>query len=82
MNHPEPTPSPAQAITAYLERHQMSQRAFAELLSVNPSAVSQWACGRTRMATEIAKLAEEKTGGELPRHILRPDVYDPPASAA
>jgi DNA-binding transcriptional regulator YdaS (Cro superfamily) len=44
---------------------------LAELLGISDSAVSQWKKVPYRRAIEI----EEKTGGVVTRHDLRPDVF-------
>lgn len=45
---------------------------IAELLGISQPAVSQW----TRVPVEHVKIVEKLTG--VPRHVLRPDIYDPP----
>lgn len=46
---------------------------LAKMLGVTESAVSQWKRVPYQRAVEI----EEKTGGKVTRHDLRPDVFGP-----
>lgn len=62
-------------IAGYLEKHHLSQEAFAKLLGVSQGLVWQWIDGRTRVTAERAIDIEEKTGGEVTKHELRPDLY-------
>jgi len=63
-------------ISAYLEKHKLSQEQFAKLLGVSQGLVWQWLEGKTRITAERAKEIEGKTRGEITRHDLRPDLFD------
>lgn len=68
-------------IRAYLDKHQLSQEQFAKQIGVSQGLIWQWLDGRTRITAERAKDIEEKTGGEIRRHDLRPDIYGERAAA-
>ena len=53
-----------------------SVSALARLVGMkNPQAISQW----RRVPPERVPAIEAATG--IPRHVLRPDLWDPPASS-
>lgn len=62
-------------IRAYLSKHGLSQEEFGKLIGVSQGLVWQWLEGRTRITAERAKEIDEKTGGEVSKHELRPDVF-------
>jgi DNA-binding transcriptional regulator YdaS (Cro superfamily) len=47
-------------------------------LGVSNEAVRLWRRGQRRLGTEQARLIEERFS--IPRHLLRPDVWDAPPS--
>lgn len=49
-----------------------SGSALAAMLGISPQAVLQW----DRVPAERAKQVAEATG--IPRHVLRPDLWEPP----
>ncbi len=51
-----------------------SVKALAEAAGVKPQAISQW---RQVPIDRVARIAEALG---MPRHELRPDVFDPPAA--
>lgn len=63
-------------IPAYLKKHELSQEQFATFLGVSQGLVWQWIAGKTRITAERAKEIERKTGGEITRHDLRPDIFE------
>lgn len=73
-------------IQTYLKDKALSQEAFAKKLGVTQGAVWQWMewledSGKgTRITAERAKQIEEATDGEIGKHELRPDIFEPPAS--
>lgn len=62
------------------------RRALAAHLKRNPVYLWQVATGRRRASTALAKEIEAATGElgpeVVPRASMRPDVWDPPASAS
>lgn len=69
-------------IAAYLKKHGISQQDFADAIGVSQGLVWQWLDGRTRVTAERAIEIEEKTGREVSRHELRPDLYPKESRAA
>ncbi len=65
-------------ISDYLQNNAISTSKLAKQLGVSQGLVSQWITGRTRITAEKAVLIEEKTGGMINRHDLRPDLWPPP----
>lgn len=63
-------------IQAYLRKHTLTQEDFAQKLGCSQGLIWQWINGRTRITAEWAKEIERKTKGEVPRHELRPDIFD------
>lgn len=63
-------------ISAYLTEKELSQEAFAKQIGVSQGLVWQWISGKTRITAERAVEIEQKTGGEIARHDLRPDLYE------
>ena len=66
-------------LTAYLEKHDLTQEEFAKSIRVSQGLVWQWLNGRTRVRPERAREIERVTNGEVMAHELRPDIFDPPA---
>ena len=64
-------------IKTYLTAKQMTASTFADLIGVKKSAVSKWVRGRGP-SVQTAQLIDERTGGELPKELLRPDVWSAP----
>lgn len=62
-------------IRAYLEKHHLSQGQFSKQIGVSQGLIWQWLEGKTRITAERAKEIEEKTGGEITRQDLRPDIF-------
>ncbi len=56
------------------------QKALADLLSIHPALVSQWATGRRPVAAHHVLAIEAATG--VSRHDLRPDVFGPASEQA
>jgi len=68
-------------IVEYLEKHDMSQKAFAELLTarnvpVTPGLISHYVTGRVSISAERALLIQEATDGEITKEALRPDLWE------
>lgn len=74
-------------LAAYLEKYGFSQKEFGQKFKPEPVSqglVHQWlawlndpdAEGATRITAERAIQIEKVTGGEVPRHVLRPDLFD------
>lgn len=64
-------------IQSYLKKHRLSQEQFARKLEVTQGAVWQWINGRANVSPQMAKKIEKATRGQIKRHELRPDVYEP-----
>lgn len=62
-------------ISDYLHQNKISTAKLAKRLGVSQGLVSHWITGRTRITAEKAILIEEKTGGTINRHDLRPDLW-------
>ena len=62
-------------ISKYLETKGLSQEVFAKQIGVSQGLVWQWLGGRTRITAERAVELEKKTGGEITRYDLRPDIF-------
>lgn len=52
-------------IPAYLTKHRLSQKQFAEKIGVSPGAVWQWLNGYARMSGEKAEEIVQTTNGEI-----------------
>lgn len=61
--------------------HLGSQKALAEALDVSPQMVSQWLSGKRPVSPEKARDIDRVTGGAVPKHSIRPDIFDAPANA-
>lgn len=64
-------------IQTFRKSQNLTQEQFGELLGVKKALVSKWEHGvkpSPRMAVEL----DEKTGGKLPRWMIRPDLWDAP----
>lgn len=68
----------------YLTSQRLSQREFGRILAppVSQGMVGHWIAGRHSISAERAKAIELATNGAVQRHELRPDIFDPPATAA
>lgn len=69
-------------LSTYMREHALPQSALAERVGVSQSMVSHWLTGRKQVTPEKAKAIELVTHGAVQRHELRPDIFDPPATAA
>lgn len=67
-------------IRAYREANGLTLEAFGALVGSNKSAVFKWE-GGLGPAPQTAIKIEEATGGDIPRHVLRPDLWSAPAPA-
>lgn len=71
-------------LAAYLEKHDLSQEEFAQKFDppVSQGLIWQWLQWLdnpqkgTRITAERAKEIAGITDGEVPKHELRPDVYE------
>jgi transcriptional regulator with XRE-family HTH domain len=61
-------------IKAYRERHNLTLEAFGTRVGVQRSAVSKWERGEGP-SIDNAKGIEAATRGEIPKHVLRPDIW-------
>jgi transcriptional regulator with XRE-family HTH domain len=61
-------------IAQYRQDKGLTLEAFGRLVGVNKAAVCKWEDG-FGPSIENAKAIEEATGGALPKHVLRPDVW-------
>ena len=64
-------------IQAYLEKHKLSQEQFGRKVGVTQGAVWQWINGRVQVDPKRAIKIERATRGQIKRHELRPDLYEP-----
>lgn len=65
-------------LTKYREKHKLSLREFGLLVRVQKAAVHKWESGAIKPSIESAKLVDAVTGGAVPKHVLRPDVWGAP----
>lgn len=68
-------------IQVYMEKHKLSQEAFADRIGVSQGLVWQWLNGKTKITAERARDIEEITKGELTLVALRPDLFAPARAA-
>ena len=68
-------------IAAYRAKHSLTLRGFADLIGVQKAIVSKWENRQQNPSIENAIAIERATGGDLPRHELRPDVWQQTAAA-
>lgn len=68
-------------MATYLEQTGLTQKAFGRLVGVSQGMVWQWLTGRLRVTAVRAVAIERATAGAVLRHELRPDLFDPPATA-
>lgn len=59
-----------------------SQQRLGELLGVGQSVVSYWSRKHGRIPAERAIDLEAATGGEIPRWVSRPDLWEAPSNEA
>lgn len=72
---PKTLKSNGRYVKRYMDKHGITQDQFAEMLGVTQSLVSQWITGRKRVSPEQAPLIEQKTGGEVRRSDLHPQLW-------
>lgn len=58
-----------------------TQQELARKLGIRAPSVAEWR-RRGRVPAERCSGIEAATGGEVSRHDLRPDLFDPPATPA
>ena len=61
-------------IAAYLKKHGLTQKQFADKIGCTQGAVSQWLLGAQPSAERAVEI-EKKTDGQIQRHELRPDLF-------
>ena len=69
-------------LKAYRERHALTQEAAAKLFGISRVMINRVETGKSKPSL---KLCDEKfaprSGGELTRYVLRPDIFQRPAVA-
>lgn len=60
-------------LRSFVDQH--GQTGAARLLGVSQGLVWQWLNGKQRVTAERAIEIEEKTGGAVTKHELRPDLF-------
>lgn len=68
-------------LKTYLKRKRLTQAAFAKEVGVTQGAVWQWITDKQQISAEKAILVERATGGMVPRHEMRPDLWPTRESA-
>lgn len=58
------------------------QAALARLIGKKPAHVWMWLNRDKRVPAEMCKPIEMATSGQVKRHELRPDLFDPPTEQA
>ncbi|WP_164116142.1 transcriptional regulator [Stenotrophomonas maltophilia] len=66
------------AIATAIEKLGTGQAGIARLLGVSPQAVNQWVSSNRPVPPRHVLAIEAATG--VSRHLLRPDVFGPPAA--
>lgn len=61
-------------LSTYIRDNNLTQAALAHKLGIAPAFLSQIISGARRPGFALAKRIETVTG--IPRHVLRPDVYE------
>lgn len=56
------------------------QTTVAGWIGVGRSTVHYWVHYKDRFPAEACRAIEEGSEGRFPRHVLRPDVFEPPAN--
>lgn len=59
-----------------------ARRELADAAGTVPAYVYQIATGRRKASPQLARRFDEATGGGVPKHELRPDIFDRPEAAA
>ena len=57
----------------------LSPTELAAQTNISVPYASQILSGKRRASASLARLIEEKAG--IPKHLLRPDIFDPPAES-
>lgn len=68
------------SISAYRKTRNLTRREIGDLIGVSAEFIRLCERGDRRLAPEKAILLEEKTGGGLPKHITRPDLWEEAAA--
>jgi hypothetical protein len=71
---------PATALDRVLLERDISSVSVASTCGVTQQCVSAWRLGRRRPGIQHAKLLDSALG--IPRHLIRPDLFDPPTPKA
>lgn len=58
------------------------RRQLAAAVKRSPDYLWQVATGRRSASAKLAKAIDEATDGQVPKHALRSDVFDPPKEVA
>lgn len=69
-------------IKTYLEKHDLTQQQFADLVGVSQGQIGHWIHKRQQVSATAAVLIEKNTDGEIKRSELRPDIFDGITTAA
>jgi transcriptional regulator with XRE-family HTH domain len=75
MNNRNATP-----LDLHMRRHGIKTAAIAALCGVTPTTVRYWRLGQRRPEPQLARLIAAELN--MPRHLLRPDLWDPPPTVA
>ncbi len=69
------------SIRIYRAKHGMTLSAFAAMVGVQKAAVYKWQRG-IGPSIDLARTIEEKTGCEIRKEELRPDIWEPTQEAS
>lgn len=69
-------------LATYLKRHKLTPAKFARERGLSRSFVCRLVKGERQASPEMAKQIETATEGQVPKHILRPDIWDAPKRRA
>lgn len=76
-NHPDGVPHPLIAKAVGLLK---TQRLLARAAGVAQPQISRALLGKVGVSAKMAVGIDKATGGQVPKHELRPDLFDPPAA--
>jgi DNA-binding transcriptional regulator YdaS (Cro superfamily) len=72
----------AMQLADYLKKHAISATRFAKQVGKSKSMMTLLLQGKRRPSPELAKEIERQTGGVVPKHELRGDIWDAPKRRA